>query len=128
MLATGVTGDRYVDADEAFAWADVVHAEELSYWFAADAARRKAQNDYKLVLTVWETIPFLDVYRNRHARTYRARDAGGDRPVPAGDGARAPGAAARRGRAGADEVVLPGNRRGALLVCAAPGSAAGTST
>ncbi len=71
MLTTGVTGDRYVDADEAFAWADVVHAAELSYWFSADAARRKAQNAYKLALTVWETLPFLHVYRNRHARTYR---------------------------------------------------------
>lgn len=68
---TGVTGDRYLGADEAFAWADVVHAAELSYWFAADAARRKAQNHYKLALTVWETIPFLDAYRNRFARTYR---------------------------------------------------------
>ena len=66
---TGATGDRYVDADEAFAWADVVHAAELSYWFSADAARRK--QGYKLALTVWETIPFLDSYRNRYARTYR---------------------------------------------------------
>jgi glycosyltransferase involved in cell wall biosynthesis len=70
-LMTGVTGDRYVDADDAFAWADVVHAAELSYWFAADAARRKARNRYKLALTVWETIPFLDTYRNRYARIYR---------------------------------------------------------
>ena len=71
LLATGVTGDRYVDADDAFAWADVVHAEELSYWFAADAARRKASNRYKLALTVWETIPLLNAYRNRRARAYR---------------------------------------------------------
>jgi glycosyltransferase involved in cell wall biosynthesis len=71
MLTAGVTGDRYVDADDAFAWADIVHAAELSYWFAADAARRKPRNQYKLALTVWETIPFLHVYRNRHARTYR---------------------------------------------------------
>lgn len=71
MVATGLTGDRYVDADEPFAWADVVHAAELSYWFAADAARRKQRNRYKLALTVWETIPFLHVYRNRYARTYR---------------------------------------------------------
>jgi glycosyltransferase involved in cell wall biosynthesis len=70
-LITGLTGDRYVDADEAFAWADVVHAAELSYWFAADAARRKAGNGYKLALTVWETIPFRDAYRNRYARVYR---------------------------------------------------------
>lgn len=71
MVATGLTGDRYVDADDPFAWADVVHAAELSYWFAADAARRKQRNRYKLALTVWETIPFLHVYRNRYARTYR---------------------------------------------------------
>jgi glycosyltransferase involved in cell wall biosynthesis len=71
FLAAELTGDRYVDADEAFAWADVVHAAELSYWFAADAARRKAQNRYRLVLTVWETIPFRDTYRNRRARSYR---------------------------------------------------------
>jgi glycosyltransferase involved in cell wall biosynthesis len=70
-LMTGVTRDRYVDADAAFAWADIVHAEELSFWFAADAARRKARNRYRLALTVWETIPFLDAYRNRHARAYR---------------------------------------------------------
>jgi glycosyltransferase involved in cell wall biosynthesis len=71
MIATGVTGDRYVGADDAFAWADVVHAAELSYWFAADSARRKAGNGYKLALTVWETIPFLGVYRNRYPRSYR---------------------------------------------------------
>jgi glycosyltransferase involved in cell wall biosynthesis len=70
-MMAGVTGDRYVDADDAFAWADVVHAAELSYWFAADAARRKTRNRYKLALTVWETIPFLDSYRNRFARVYR---------------------------------------------------------
>jgi glycosyltransferase involved in cell wall biosynthesis len=73
LLMTGVTGDRYVDADDAFAWADVVHAEELSYWFAADAAGRKDQSGYKLALTVWETIPFLDAYRNRNARLYRRK-------------------------------------------------------
>ena len=70
-LATGVTGDRYRDAAEAFDWADVVHGAELSYWFAADAARRKKKHSYRLVLTVWETIPFLHTYRNRFARTYR---------------------------------------------------------
>jgi glycosyltransferase involved in cell wall biosynthesis len=70
-LAAAVTGDRYLSADDAFAWADVVHAAELSYWFAADAARRKATNRYKLAITVWETIPLRDTYRNRQARIYR---------------------------------------------------------
>ena len=71
-VATGVIGDRYTrGADAAFADADIVHAEELSFWFAADAARRKHRHGFKLVQTVWETLPFLDVYRNRSAKRYR---------------------------------------------------------
>jgi glycosyltransferase involved in cell wall biosynthesis len=69
----GVVGDRYFSAHSALARADVVHAAELSFWFAAEMARRKADHGFKLVLTVWETIPFLATYRNRLARTYRER-------------------------------------------------------
>src|SRR4051812_19236146 len=59
-----LVGDRYTSgADAAFADADIVHAEELGYWFAADAARRKAQHAYRLVQTVWETLPFGATYR-----------------------------------------------------------------
>ena len=64
-------GDRYLSAEEAFAQADIVHAEELSYWFSAEAARRKARHGYRLVQTVWETLPHLVTYRNRNARRYR---------------------------------------------------------
>ncbi len=70
-LATGVIGDRYLSADEAFAWADIVHAEELSFWFSADAARRRGRHRFRLVQTVWETLPLLGAYRNRHARHNR---------------------------------------------------------
>ena len=70
-LAMGVFGDRYLRADMELARADIVHAAELSFWFAGEAARRKHEHGYKLVLTVWETIPFLRSYRNRLARTYR---------------------------------------------------------
>jgi glycosyltransferase involved in cell wall biosynthesis len=70
-VAAGVLGDRYLSAGQAFAEADVVHAEELSFWFAADAARRHRRHPFKLVQTVWETLPFLAAYRNRHARSYR---------------------------------------------------------
>ena len=70
-LASAVIGDRYQDADEAFAWADIVHAEELGFWFAADAARRRAGAGFRLVQTVWETLPMLRAYRNRQARLYR---------------------------------------------------------
>jgi glycosyltransferase involved in cell wall biosynthesis len=71
-VVTGLLRDRYLsNADEAFAWADVVHAEELSFWFAADAARRKTDNRYRLVQTVWETLPFLEAYRSRGAGAFR---------------------------------------------------------
>lgn len=71
-IATGLMKDRYLaDADEAFAWADIVHAEELSFWFAADAARRKRGHSFRLVQTVWETLPFLEAYRSGKARGFR---------------------------------------------------------
>jgi glycosyltransferase involved in cell wall biosynthesis len=70
-VAAGVAGDRYLRLDEALRGADVVHAEELSFWFSASAAR--ARGRFKLVQTVWETIPFLNAFRNRHARRYRAQ-------------------------------------------------------
>jgi glycosyltransferase involved in cell wall biosynthesis len=72
-VPTGLMGDRSQGADAvaAFAGADIVHAEELSFWFAADAAKRRAKGNFKLVQTVWETIPFLSTYRNRHARQNR---------------------------------------------------------
>lgn len=68
-----LVGDRYTrGADAAFAGADVVHSEELGYWFAADAARRKARGGFKLVQTVWETLPHGRTYRR--AGTARHRD------------------------------------------------------
>ena len=71
LVVAGAVGDRYLGADDAFAWADIVHAEELFTWAAADAARRKARHGFKLILTVWETIPFLAAYRTRTARAHR---------------------------------------------------------
>lgn len=70
-LAAGVLGDRYLSAEEAFAAADIVHAAELSFWFAAEAARRRRRYGFRLVQTVWETLPMLRAYRNRHARRFR---------------------------------------------------------
>jgi glycosyltransferase involved in cell wall biosynthesis len=72
-VAMGVFGDRYLGADEELARADVVHAAELSFWFAGEMARLRGDHRFKLVLTVWETIPFLSTYRNRLARVYRQR-------------------------------------------------------
>jgi glycosyltransferase involved in cell wall biosynthesis len=71
-VAAHLLRDRYTKgADAAYASADVVHAEELSYWFAADAARRKARHGFKLVQTAWETLPFLTTYRSKAAAGFR---------------------------------------------------------
>jgi glycosyltransferase involved in cell wall biosynthesis len=70
-LSATVLGDRYLSAEDAFARADVVHAAELSFWFAADAARRRRRQGFRLVQTVWETLPLHLAYRNRQARRFR---------------------------------------------------------
>ena len=70
-LAMGVSGDRYLGLDEELAGVDVVHGAELSFWFSAEAARLKRRHGFKLVLTVWETLPLLSTYRSRWARRYR---------------------------------------------------------
>lgn len=105
-VAAGVAGERYLaDADPAYASADVVHAEELSFWFAADAARRKTRHGYRLVQTVWETLPFLRTYRNHHARRYRDEVlAATDLFLPATDRAR-------------DSLRLEGVEDDRILVC-----------
>jgi glycosyltransferase involved in cell wall biosynthesis len=72
-LVARVLGDRYTD-DAAFAAADIVHAEELGYWFSAEAARRRlAGGRFKLVLTAWETLPMLGAYRNGPPRKRRVQ-------------------------------------------------------
>lgn len=64
-------GDRYLSVEAHFEAAEIVHAEELSYWFAAEAAKRKRRHGFRLVQTVWETLPLNDAYRNRHAQRHR---------------------------------------------------------
>lgn len=70
-VLTGVIGDRYLSVDGQLADADIVHAEELSFWFSAAVARRRSQQKFKLVQTIWETLPHMVTYRNRHARRNR---------------------------------------------------------
>ncbi|MDO8184063.1 glycosyltransferase family 4 protein [Conexibacter sp. JD483] len=70
-LATRVVGDRYLGLEERLRGADVVHAAELSFWFSWQAAKLKQQLGYKLALTVWETLPFVEAYRNVRTRRYR---------------------------------------------------------
>jgi len=71
--AAVLLGDRYEQgAEEAYARADIVHAEELAYWFSADAARAKARHGFRLVQTVWETLPLMEAYRRRGLAPFRA--------------------------------------------------------
>jgi glycosyltransferase involved in cell wall biosynthesis len=66
-----VPGDRYLRPAEALAGADVVHSQDLGFWYSMQAARLKQRLGFKLVLTVWETIPFLGAWRNVRTRPYR---------------------------------------------------------
>jgi glycosyltransferase involved in cell wall biosynthesis len=70
-LAAMALRDRYRGIEAHLRSADIVHSEELSLWFSADLARSKREFGYRLVVTVWETIPMLDAFRNPHARRYR---------------------------------------------------------
>lgn len=70
-LATRVVGERYLDLERHLEGSDVVHAAELGYWFSWQAARLRERLGFRLVLTVWETLPFLDAYRNVRTRAYR---------------------------------------------------------
>jgi glycosyltransferase involved in cell wall biosynthesis len=70
-VATRVPGDRYLGLRRRLAGADIVHAQELGYWYSAQAAQLKPQLGFRLALTVWETLPFLDAYRNVRTRPYR---------------------------------------------------------
>ena len=70
-LAARVPGDRYLGLADHLAGADIVHSQELGYWYSAQAARLKAKLGFRLVLTVWETLPFRDAYRNIRTRPYR---------------------------------------------------------
>jgi glycosyltransferase involved in cell wall biosynthesis len=70
-LATRALGERYIGLREQLAGSDIVHAAELGYWFSAEAARWKSELGFKLVLTVWETLPVRNAYRNVRTRRYR---------------------------------------------------------
>lgn len=70
-LAVRLVGDRYLQPKRTFSGADIVHAQELGYWYTAQAARLRSSLGYRLVVNTWETIPFLEAYRNIRTRPYR---------------------------------------------------------
>jgi glycosyltransferase involved in cell wall biosynthesis len=70
-LAVLALGDRYERLRSVVEGADIVHSAELGVWFSGQPARLRAELGFKLVLTVWETIPFLETYRRSRGRRYR---------------------------------------------------------
>jgi glycosyltransferase involved in cell wall biosynthesis len=70
-LLTHGAGDRYLGLERALAGSDIVHAAELGFWFSKQAAALRGRLRFKLVLTVWETLPLRDSYRSVVARRYR---------------------------------------------------------
>ena len=70
-LMLKAVGQRHLRLADALEGADIVHAAELGYWFSQQAARLKPRLGFRLVLTVWETLPFVDAYRNVRTRRYR---------------------------------------------------------
>jgi len=72
-LLLKAVGQRHLGLASALRGAQIVHAAELGYWFSWQAARLKQRLGYRLALTVWETLPFVDAYRNVRTRRYRRR-------------------------------------------------------
>jgi glycosyltransferase involved in cell wall biosynthesis len=72
-LLVRVPGDRYLGLRAGLQGADIVHTQELGYWYSMQAAKLKPRLGFRLVTTVWETIPFLDSYRNVRTRAYRSQ-------------------------------------------------------
>jgi glycosyltransferase involved in cell wall biosynthesis len=70
-LASRIPGDRYRDLEQHLAGVDLVHSAELGVWFSGQPASLKGRLGFKLVLTVWETIPFRDTFRAFRGRAYR---------------------------------------------------------
>jgi glycosyltransferase involved in cell wall biosynthesis len=70
-LSVLVFGDRYLGLDEALAGADLVHAAEIGVPYSHGPAMLKERLGFRLVLTVWETIPFGEAYRRFRGRRQR---------------------------------------------------------
>ena len=70
-LAALVLGDRYLALADALSGADIVHAAELGVPYSHGPALLRERLGFRLVLTVWETIPFGDGYRRFRGRRQR---------------------------------------------------------
>ena len=62
--------NRYIGLASHLRSADIVHSADLGPWATAQAAQQK-RFGYRLVLTVWETIPFAETLRHPLSRRNR---------------------------------------------------------
>ena len=69
---TLAVGDRYVGLERHLRGTQIVHSADLATWFTGQAATLRPTLGYRLVLTVWETLPLLDALRWRWERRARA--------------------------------------------------------
>jgi glycosyltransferase involved in cell wall biosynthesis len=70
-LAALVIGDRYLGLEEKLRGADVVHAAEIGVPYSHGPAQLRDRLGFRLVLTVWETIPFGEAYRRFRGKRQR---------------------------------------------------------
>jgi glycosyltransferase involved in cell wall biosynthesis len=70
VIAYGL-GDRMFGVEDLYRSADIVHVADIGTWFSGQAAALRRDLGFKLVATVWETIPFMATYRMRRDRRYR---------------------------------------------------------
>jgi glycosyltransferase involved in cell wall biosynthesis len=66
-----VAGERYLRLEDQLAGASIVHSAEIGTWFSAQAASLRARLGFRLVVTVWETIPWRESFRWPRERSYR---------------------------------------------------------
>jgi glycosyltransferase involved in cell wall biosynthesis len=84
-----LAGERYLRLEDELAGAAIVHSAEIGTWFSAQAARLKSRLGFRLVLTVWETIPWREAFRWPRERRYRREAlAAADLLLPATERAR----------------------------------------
>jgi glycosyltransferase involved in cell wall biosynthesis len=75
-LSALVVGDRYLRLEDALGQVDLVHGAEIGVPFSHGPALLKARGGFRLVLTVWETIPFGEAYRRFRGRRQRRETIG----------------------------------------------------
>jgi glycosyltransferase involved in cell wall biosynthesis len=70
-VARRFVGDRYTGLAEHLRGADIVHSFDIGSWFSWQAATLRSELGFRLVITVWETVPFLAGGRSPRVRRYQ---------------------------------------------------------